>query len=106
MVGSWTDVEMLMNDVDTVVTKYSINKNEFAHDANFIIYRAAGVHLYAAEIYAVWSFIYGGLTTPRTQTNTSLDIINNGIDASLRQQISGIRGRVGFADWVKYTDVI
>ena len=103
-VGNWTDVDMLMNDVDTVVTKYSINKNEFAHDANFIIYRAAGVHLYAAEIYAVWSFIFGGLTTPRIQTNTSLDIINRGIDAWLRPIDTGIRGRVGFADWIKYTD--
>jgi hypothetical protein len=104
--GSWTDVEMLMNDVDTVVTKYSINKNEFAHDANFIIYRAAGVHLYAAEIYAVWSFVYGGLPYPRTQPNTALAIINNGIFGTLAQQISGIRGRVGFADHALYQDVI
>ncbi len=104
--GNWTDVEMLMYGADTVVTKYSINKNEFAHDANFIIYRAAGVHLYAAEIYAVWSFIYGGLSTPRTQINTSLDILNHGIEEKLWQGdvTTGIRGRVGFADVSKYTD--
>jgi hypothetical protein len=104
--GNWTDVEMLMNDADTVVTKYSINKNEFAHDANFIIYRAAGVHLYAAEIYAEWSFIFGGLTTPRTQINTSLDIINHGIEEKYwRGNITtGIRGRVGFADLSSYSN--
>jgi hypothetical protein len=104
--GDWTDVEMLMNGADTVVTKYSINKNPFAHDANFIIYRAAGVHLYAAEIYAVWSFVYGGLPTPRIQMNTSLDILNHGIEEQYwRGEISsGIRGRVGFADLAQYTD--
>ena len=104
--GNWTDVEMLMNGADTVVTKFSINKNEFAHDANFIIYRAAGVHLYAAEIYAVWSFVYGGLSNPRTQPNTGLNILNNGIYGTLSQQISGIRGRVGFADHAIYGDAI
>ncbi len=106
--GNWTDVEILMNDVDTVVTKYSINKNEFAHDANFIIYRAAGVHIYAAEIYAVWNFIYGGLPTPRTQMTTGVDIINHGIEEKLyRGKITtGIRGRVGFADLAEYTDAL
>jgi len=105
--GNWTDVEMLMDNADPVVTKYSINKNEFAHDANFIIYRAAGVHLYAAEIYAVWSFEYGGLPIPRTQINTSLKIINNGIYTNSfdRESNTGIRGRVGFADYSYYTDV-
>lgn len=94
--GNTIDVKMLMNNVDTVVTKYSIGKNEFAHDAHFIFYRAADVHLYAAEIYALWAFIYGGLETPRTQTNTSLNILNDGSYQHSGQL--GVRGRVGFAD--------
>ena len=94
--GNMIDVQMLMNNVDTVVTKYSINKDEFAHDANFIIYRAAGVHLYAAELYARWNHVYGGLSTPRPNTNKALNILNDG-DYTNRQQL-GVRGRAGFGD--------
>jgi hypothetical protein len=95
--GSFIDVQTLMNEVDTVVTKYAIGKDRYAHDANFILYRAADVHLYAAEIYAFWKFVYGGLDVPRTQSNTILQIINNGSYSNRPGQL-GVRGRVGFAD--------
>jgi hypothetical protein len=102
MKGNQVGVQLLMSDVDTVVHKYSISKSIFDHDAHFIVYRAAGVHLYAAEIYAYWEFIYGGLEVPRTQTNTSLKILNDGSYnsdfANFRENQLGVRGRVGFAD--------
>lgn len=92
--GNFVDVNTLMDQVDTVVTKYSIGKNETARDAHFIIYRAADIHLYAAEIYARWTFYSGGLLRP--EINTGLKFINDGSYA-FRDQL-GVRGRVGFAD--------
>ncbi len=93
--GDYIDVQFTMDGVDTVVTKYSIDKEPYDHDANFILYRAAGVHLYAAEIYALWSFDHNGIVRP--ETNTSLNILNNGSYNSNSAQL-GVRGRVGFAD--------
>jgi len=90
-----TDAQKIMELADTVVYKYSLGKNAFSNDANFIVYRAAGIHLYAAEIYAVWSFDHSGIVRP--ETNTSLNILNNGTYDSEDASI-GIRGRVGFAD--------
>lgn len=43
----------ITEDVDTVVWEYSLNKNVFDKDANLMIYRASGVHLWLAEAY-VW----------------------------------------------------
>lgn len=98
MGGNIVEVQLLMENVDTVATKYEIDKDPFAHDANYIVFRAAGIHLYAAEIYAVWKHIYGGLTTtPRINQNTSLNILNDGSYNSNINQL-GVRGRVGFAD--------
>lgn len=97
-IGNFTDAEMIMDGVDTVVNKYSLNKNEYANDASFIIFRAAGIHLYAAEIFAVWETLYGGLETPRTQVHQTAKILNFGYDKIPAQGNTGIRGRVGFAD--------
>jgi len=87
----------LMEDVDTIVFKYSINKTTYDQDANFIIYRAGSIQLYLAEVYTWWAFSQnGGIVKPFT-TN-ALNIVNNGSNYSQlanRQQL-GIRGRVGF----------
>lgn len=92
--GRNLEVMLMMEDVDTVATKYSIDRNAYDHDANFIIFRAAGIHLYASEIYALWVFDHSGLI--RAETNTSLNILNDGSYTN-RGQL-GVRGRVGFAD--------
>lgn len=89
------EAELIMADVDTVVYKYSVGKNSFDHDANFIIYRAASIHLYYAEIYSQWVFNQQG--TIRTDVNFSLNVLNNGTYNSNGKQL-GIRGRVGFGD--------
>lgn len=86
----------LMEDVDTIVSKYSINKTTYDQDANFIIYRAGGIHLYLAEIYTWWAFDQNGLIKPFT-TN-ALSIVNNGSQYNIQTDRAqmGVRGRVGF----------
>lgn len=86
-------IRNIMDGAEPVVTKYSIGKDEFAHDANFIIFRAGGIHLYAAEIFALWEFDHSGIVRP--ETNTSLNILNDGSYNSDPDQM-GVRGRVGF----------
>jgi hypothetical protein len=86
----------LMEDVDTVVYKYSINKNPYDKDANFIIYRAGSIQLYLAEVYTWWAFLQSGIVKPFT-TN-AVNIVNNGSNynpMASREQL-GIRGRVGY----------
>jgi starch-binding outer membrane protein, SusD/RagB family len=92
----YRSVENIMENVDTVVYKYSINKDRFDHDANFIIYRAAGVNLYMAEIYNYWNFLNNNGTVG-SYTMNALKIINDGsyYDASVSRTQRGIRGRVG-----------
>jgi hypothetical protein len=86
----------LMEDVDTVVYKYSINKNPYDKDANFIVYRAGSIQLYLAEVYTWWAFLQSGIVKPFT-TN-AVNIVNNGSNynpMASREQL-GIRGRVGY----------
>ncbi len=89
---------LVTQGADTVVWKYSWNKGVFDQDANFPIYRAAGVHLWLAEVYTYWSFEQNGIVRPFT--SNAVNIVNNGtnytIDANREQM--GVRGRVGFGD--------
>lgn len=95
--GEETDVFLMMQDYDTVVQKYSINKSPFAHDQNFIIYRAADIHLYAAEIYAFWVYDHSGIIS--TENSKSLSYLNDGNYRTGSEKLTkGVRGRVGFAD--------
>jgi hypothetical protein len=83
-----------MEGVDTVMFKYTINRNSFDRDAFFPVYRAAGIHLYAAEIHALWEYIIDGALRPSLAT--SLLIVNDGqYDAN--DDKMGVRGRVGFS---------
>lgn len=94
--GDFETAELITEDADTVVWKYSFNKDVFDEDANFIIYRAAGVHLWLAETYVWWAFPRGGNVS--TFTSRAMDIVNNGAQYGIqsnRPQL-GVRGRVGF----------
>lgn len=88
--------DLITADADTVVWKYSWNKNIFDQDANFILYRAAGVHLWLAEAYIYR--VYQRNETVSTFTTNTLNIVNNGSNYStvLNRPQLGIRGRVGF----------
>ena len=89
-------VESIMDGLDTIVVKYSLNKTIYDQDANFIIYRAGGVNLYLAEAY---NYLRAPDTVGvvRASTQQALNIINNGSNynpINSRAQL-GIRGRVG-----------
>lgn len=99
----------IMENIDTIVFKYSVNKNFFDNDANFIIYRAAGIHLYMAEIYTYYAHEVNGIISARP--SKSLQIVNDGTNYSLlpsRPQL-GVRGRIGLAgsnDRIEISDII
>ena len=97
-VGDDRSANTIIADADTVIWKYSIGKDVYAQDANFIVYRAAGIQLWLAEVYAYWAFQrQQGVVTFVTN---AINIVNNGANystSSSRPQM-GIRGRVGFAD--------
>ena len=85
----------IMDGSEPMVAKYSINKNIYDQDANLIIYRAASLHLYMAEIYNYWEYSYQGKIS--TNRILSLGLLNDGSYYSvspLRVQV-GVRGRVG-----------
>jgi hypothetical protein len=89
-------VESIMENIDTVVYKYSIAKDRFDQDPNFIIYRGASVNLYMAEIYNYWNYEDAeGVVISYTQN--ALNIINDGsyYDPRTARQQLGVRGRVG-----------
>jgi len=97
-VGDNRSANTIIADADTVIWKYSIGKDVYSQDANFIVYRAAGIHLWLAEVYAYWAFErqYG----IGTFITNAINIINDGSNyfaSSSRPQL-GVRGRVGFSD--------
>jgi starch-binding outer membrane protein, SusD/RagB family len=86
---------LLVQNVDTVVWKYSWNKNIFDQDADFIFYRAAAVHLWLAEIYTYLATLQGSIV--RESTPIAVGLLNDGSNypgGSGRVQM-GVRGRVG-----------
>jgi hypothetical protein len=85
----------IMENMDTVVYKYSINKGSFSQDANYVIYRAGNIHLYAAEIYIYWVHSINGIL--RTDHDALFGILNNGnfYGPNPNKPEVGIRGRVG-----------
>ncbi|HDR51551.1 MAG TPA: RagB/SusD family nutrient uptake outer membrane protein, partial [Mariniphaga anaerophila] len=87
---------LITENADTVVWKYSWNKDVYDMDPNYIIYRAAGIHLLLAEVYTYWAFDRNGIIL--TFTSNAVNIVNNGANYSAagnRPQL-GVRGRVGF----------
>lgn len=102
-------VESIMENMDTIVTKYSLAGGSYDRDANYIIYRAGGVNLYLAEIYNHW--VYEDANgNPTRYVQNALNIINNGsnFDMSESRVQLGIRGRVGLGSGeaaFKITDI-
>lgn len=85
----------IMENMDTVVWKYSIGKDRFSEDANYMIYRAAGIHLYMAEVYTYWAYDQNGII--KQNIDAALGILNDGSNYTLsadRVEV-GVRGRVG-----------
>ncbi|MBN2697908.1 MAG: RagB/SusD family nutrient uptake outer membrane protein [Bacteroidales bacterium] len=89
---------IIMENMDTIVYKYSVGKNRYSHDANYIIYRAGGIHLYMAEIFVYWRYDQNGII--KENIDASLGLVNDGSiyygQVASRPEI-GIRGRVGLS---------
>jgi len=85
-----------MEGVDTTVFKYTIGKQPFEHDADFTIFRAAAIHLYAAEVYANWTYESGGGFITKFVGRAEQYIYNGFYQGDPRQM--GVAGRVGLSD--------
>lgn len=94
------EVYNLMEYFDTVVYKYTLGRENdpYSSDPNFIVARAASVHLYAAEIYSYLAWYppdQFGDKSPRPAR--AEQYLNDGSYRGNGKQL-GVRGRVGFAD--------
>lgn len=94
--GLMRDALRKMINIDTVVYKFTRNRDIYDRDAFVPIFRAAGIHLYAAEIYALWDFI-GDDGVLKPVVSKSLQIVNDG-QYDLNRDKRGVRGRVDFED--------
>ncbi|MCK4751756.1 MAG: RagB/SusD family nutrient uptake outer membrane protein, partial [Bacteroidales bacterium] len=59
--GYAKEYKTMMENVDTVIYKYTFSQTPFDQDRHFPVFRAAGIHLYYAEIYARWRFVDNGV---------------------------------------------
>ena len=96
--GDYRSSRAIMEGMDTIINKYSIGRTQFDQDANYIIYRAAGIHLYMAEIYAYWLAVRNDLL--RTEIEEAVKIVNDGTNYSydFHREQRGVRGRVGLGE--------
>jgi hypothetical protein len=98
--GDNRSANAIMDGVDTMVFKYSIGKDglegRYAQDANFVVYRAASIHLYMAEIYSFWIMdVENGRDI--MEIKMAENILNDGSNYNIsvtREQL-GVRGRAG-----------
>lgn len=99
MQGDDRNSRAIMENMDTIVYKYSIGKNPYDQDANYIVYRAAGIHLYLAEAYLYWVADHenDGSNLIKPAYIRAANIINDGsiyTSDNSRPEL-GVRGRVG-----------
>jgi hypothetical protein len=77
-----------------VAYKYTIGKGAFDKNANFIVYRAPAMHLYAAEIFANRQYLDGN--SNRHDISAAEDYIYTGDYISTYDSHMGTAGRAGF----------
>jgi hypothetical protein len=94
LLGFWDEVSDIMQGVDTVAYKYTIGKGPFDRDANFIVYRAPAMHLYAAEIMANRQYMDGN--SFRHDISAAEDYIYTGDYIGTNDARMGTAGRAGF----------
>jgi hypothetical protein len=94
LLGYWDEVNDMMHGVDTVAYKYTIGKGPFDRDANFIVYRAAAMHLYAAEIMANRQYMDGN--SFRHDISAAEDYVYTGDYIGTNDGRLGVAGRAGF----------
>jgi hypothetical protein len=94
LLGYYDEANDIMRGVDTVAYKYTIGRGPFDNDANFIVYRAAAMHLYATEIIANRQYMDGG--SFRHDISAAEDYIYTGDYISTNDARMGTAGRAGF----------
>ncbi len=94
VLGFWDEVNDIMQGVDTVAFKYTIGRGPFDKDANFIVYRAAAMHLYAAELVVNRQYMEGN--SFRHDLFEAEDYIYTGDYISSNDARMGVAGRAGF----------
>jgi hypothetical protein len=97
--GDDRNSKAIMENMDTIVFKYSLGKTPYDQDAPYYIYRAAGIHLYMAEMFIYWVTDHedDGSDFPKPAYLRCVNIVNDGswyTELSSRPEI-GVRGRVG-----------
>lgn len=106
------EVYQIMENTDTLVTKFSMNKNAYDRDVDFILYRAGEAHLYYAEV--LNRSVQPSMPAVH-QTTKALAVLNTGDYTNNDAACLGVRGRVGFGkkeagQWVHthnpYTNMI
>ncbi len=95
LLGNWDEVNDIMQGVDTVAYKYTIGRSPFDKDANFIVYRAAAMHLYAAELMTNRQYMEGN--SFRHDLFAAEDYIYTGDYISSNDNRMGTSGRAGFS---------
>lgn len=95
LLGFWDEVNEIMKGVDTVAYKFTIGKGPFDSDADFIVYRAPSMHLYAAELLVNRKYMDGN--SPRHDLNEAEAYIYNGDYISTNDGRMGVAGRAGFS---------
>jgi starch-binding outer membrane protein, SusD/RagB family len=89
--GDLRGANAIMDGMDTLVYKYFLrSRNYYSNDAYYIVYRAASIHLYMAEIYVNW--MQDGL---KSENGKIEGLVNDGTyyKAKLNKPM-GVRGRV------------
>ena len=94
LLGFWDELNDMMQGVDTVAYKYTIGRGPFDKDADFVVYRAAAMHLYAAEIMANRQYMDGG--SFRHDISAAEDYIYTGDFIGTSDGRMGVAGRAGF----------
>lgn len=109
--GDIFSAENMVYGYDTVAWKYSIKSggDPFIQDPFYIIYRAASIHLYLAEVFTYWVYERNGLIS--TNTINAVYLLNNGKYYTIAQNRSqlGVRGRVGLGsdnDAINITNIV
>jgi len=88
----YVEVNNIMQDVDTLVYKYTIGKNTYDNDAYVSLYRAASIHLYASEI----ALFANDGTNPLVSYALKFLDGTYGFDDPKDEVVpKGVRGRVG-----------
>jgi starch-binding outer membrane protein, SusD/RagB family len=82
----------ILDGYDTIVYKYNIGKNVFDQDADLIIYRAAEVHLFLAEILIHQTGVGDAIYAEGYLSDGVFD----GTKTSQGRSTLGVRGRVGY----------